>query len=1125
MFLNFYQLAEPPFGVTPDPRFLYLGSTHREALASVLHGLIAGRGFTALIAGAGMGKTALLRLIVQKLQGSTRTAFLSQSRCSSRELLMNLLASLGIEGGGESFSAMHAKLNDTLLHEYNSQKRFVVFIDEAQDLAEPTLELLRVLSNVETPSEKLLHFVVSGRPQLAEKLASPQLIQLRQRVSIIARLQPFDAEDTRLYIDHRLRVAGYDFARPLFTPSALDLIAYNTRGVPRNINNVCFNALSLGFVHRQQIIDADIIQEVLEDLDLQKLIEAGGEVPFIPRSRLSDRDVLKVPMDPKSPEPDSRSLNLDQGASRPLDEMSEPRHLQAAASASIASVPVSRSPRDADLRRSSRIEHPVSLIILGTDRLGESFQEETSAVSLNLHGCRYSSRHDYPLGGWVTLKVGGQAGVSSASVRARVRSVFSSKSLLAFCQVGVELETPANVWGVAAPPEDWRSIVEFDKRADRTAATVAPSPQPVSPENQLTTAREPEALVGENVALALAQLLPSFEDRLRQTADRFAQTSVQSRLDECLGQALARIDDFWKVNASQSEEFAVARLKEIRDRLEEELTAHRSRAEETSKQLEILDTKAGQGLLELQKFVTRIKSEIEPQFDACLKRSLLQAASEFETIAARVSERHHAELDRTGQAAAREAQSELDETIAEIRSLLATTRQAIPEERLQSLIGSSRESVLKHMGECLADVYRQFDLQQELARHRADEFSQQFEKLTVGLCEAQAQKDQAVAEVRSLVALHPGVSQGHFDSLMHSEREQIFKQLECQVSEVSALSDQQHDLARQRAAEMAQQLEKLTAGLRETQGHVNQALAEVRLLASHDPGVSQECFDSLMHSEKEQIFKHVDDRLRDISVRSEQEHDLARQRMAEMAQQLENLATKMPDAMSTPHAQQFEEISQRLEQLATETRTQLFETRELAERAPRDLLPQNLSDIQASANRAVQEIENSAARVSDRQLVRMMEQKQALARELSLDLEARASETRALVEKSANRALHEFQRRLELQNERMIAEATERVTSTLAALDAEYRSARERHHQTLKTEVARAAEQSMTEFRSGMKAFLYSCLVAAVSAVDQHAKTTLGGLSNDPNSSGLKLDAVSDSPAEYHRPSSTASSD
>ncbi len=627
MFLNFYQLAEPPFGVTPDPRFLYLGSTHREALASVLHGLNTGRGFTALIAGAGMGKTALLRLIVQKLQGSTRTAFLSQSRCSSRELLMSLLASLGIEGGGESFSAIHAKLNDTLLREYNSLKRFVVVIDEAQDLAEPTLELLRVLSNVETPREKLMHFVLSGHPQLAEKLASPRLIQLRQRVSIIARLEPFDTEETRLYIDHRLRVAGYDFARPLFTPSALNLITSNTRGVPRNINNVCFHALSLGYVNRQQTIDVDIIQEVLEDLDLQKLIEAGGEVPFVPRSRLGDHEVLEVPMHAKGSDADSRRLNPDQAASRTASEVGEPQHLNVAAAASATPATVSQTPRDADLRRSSRIDHPVSLVVLGTDRLGESFRDETAAVSLNLHGCRYSSRHDYPLGCWVTLQVGGEDRANSASVRARVRSVFSAKSPLEPCQVGVELETPANVWGVAAPPEDWRFEAALDKCADRTGAAVATSSQPVSPVNQPSAAREPEASVGENVALTLAQLLPVLQGRLQQTADRFAQTAVKSHLDESLRDALTKIDDFWKANASQSDELSVAHLAEMRQRWEEELAVHRSRAEETSKRLEILGANAGQGLLELKEFVTRMKSEIEPQFNACLNQSLLRAAS------------------------------------------------------------------------------------------------------------------------------------------------------------------------------------------------------------------------------------------------------------------------------------------------------------------------------------------------------------------------------------------------------------------------------------------------------------------------------------------------------------------
>ncbi len=298
---------------------------------------------------------------------------------------------------------------------------------------------------------------------------------------------------------------------------------------------------------------------------------------------------------------------------------------------------------------------------------------------------------------------------------------------------------------------------------------------------------------------------------------------------------------------------------------------------------------------------------------------------------------------------------------------------------------------------------------------------------------------------------------------------------------------------------MAQQLENLVAKTRDMTARHEQSVAELdSRLADASSSSSQERLDGLLEIAREQFFNHLETRIGEISGSVEQRQEVARQ--------------------------QFEEISRRLDQLAIKTQTQMLETRELAERAPRDLLPQNLGDIQASANRAVQEIENSAARISDRQLVRMMEQKQAVARELSLDLDARASETRALVEKSANSALEEFQRRLERQNELVIAEATERVTSKLASLDAEYRIAREMHHQTLKTEVARAAEHSMTEFRSGMKAFLYSCLVAAVSAVDQHAKTTLGGLSNDPTNSSIKLDAVSDPLPQYHHPSSTANS-
>jgi hypothetical protein len=166
---------------------------------------------------------------------------------------------------------MQVKLNECLVHETSQGKYFVVVIDEAQNLDEPVLEVVRMLSNFETPSEKLMHIILAGQPQLAEKLASPQLKQLRQRVSIVAHMKPFNAEGTRAYIEHRLSVAGYREEMPLFTDRAFALIAEYSGGIPRNINNICFNAMSLGCVMRRKTIHAAAVEEVLRDLDLKPL--------------------------------------------------------------------------------------------------------------------------------------------------------------------------------------------------------------------------------------------------------------------------------------------------------------------------------------------------------------------------------------------------------------------------------------------------------------------------------------------------------------------------------------------------------------------------------------------------------------------------------------------------------------------------------------------------------------------------------------------------------------------------------------------------------------------------------------------------------------------------------------
>ena len=269
MFLDFYGLREQPFGVTPDPRFLYLSPAHREALASLYYGVEAERGFLALIAKPGLGKTTLLFHLLEKLRRNARTVFLFQTQCNSREFMRFLLAELGVEGPDQDFVHLHEQFNKMLLAESRAGRRFIVVIDEAQNLDTSVLETVRLLSDFETPQAKLLQIILSGQPELADKLASPHLAQLRQRVSMLNRLVPLSVEESGKYIVHRLRVAGY-LGGPLFDAHALEAIAQFSAGIPRNINNCCFNALSLGFALGRKVMDLSVVEEVIHDLDISE---------------------------------------------------------------------------------------------------------------------------------------------------------------------------------------------------------------------------------------------------------------------------------------------------------------------------------------------------------------------------------------------------------------------------------------------------------------------------------------------------------------------------------------------------------------------------------------------------------------------------------------------------------------------------------------------------------------------------------------------------------------------------------------------------------------------------------------------------------------------------------------
>jgi general secretion pathway protein A len=280
MFLDFYQLREQPFGVTPDPRYLYFSPAHREALASLFYGIEMGRGFLALIAQPGMGKTTLLFQLLERLKGSDHTAFLFQTQCDSRELLRSVLDALGLGNHGHDFVLMHAQLNELLFRDALAGRRVVLIIDEAQNLSDSALETVRLLSDFEAPDRKLLQIVLAGHPELAQRLSCPGLGQLRQRIAVLKGLAALPAAETARYIHHRLQVARYN-GPELFTPAALALIAGRSQGIPRNINNICFNALSLGCAMKCKKIGPEIVLEAAGDLSLDSIVQPPQSVRSI----------------------------------------------------------------------------------------------------------------------------------------------------------------------------------------------------------------------------------------------------------------------------------------------------------------------------------------------------------------------------------------------------------------------------------------------------------------------------------------------------------------------------------------------------------------------------------------------------------------------------------------------------------------------------------------------------------------------------------------------------------------------------------------------------------------------------------------------------------------------------
>ncbi len=270
MVLRHFNLREQPFGVTPDPRFLFDTPTHREALAGLLYGIESDVGFIAFTAQPGMGKTTILFEALSRLGKTARTVFLFQAVSNPTELIRALLIDLGEKSPQGTLVDLETQLNEVVVKQSQTGQRLVVVLDEAQNLDASVLEAVRMLSNFETASHKLMQIILCGQLQLADRLAEPGLLQLRQRISIFASLKPLNRFETAGYIAHRLAVAGCRNSTALFTPETVELIARHSGGIPRNINNFCFNALSLGCALDKTVIDASVIREVINDLDAPK---------------------------------------------------------------------------------------------------------------------------------------------------------------------------------------------------------------------------------------------------------------------------------------------------------------------------------------------------------------------------------------------------------------------------------------------------------------------------------------------------------------------------------------------------------------------------------------------------------------------------------------------------------------------------------------------------------------------------------------------------------------------------------------------------------------------------------------------------------------------------------------
>ena len=275
--------------VNPDPRYLFLTRHTEEALACLTYGIQSRKGFVLLTGEVGTGKTTLINKLMEWLRlQQVATAFIFNSRMDVPQLLDFMMADFGIPCDSRSKSQVLQRLYNWLLDRYRAGETAVLVIDEAQSLSDEVLEEIRMLTNLETFTEKLLQIVLVGQPELEHRLKQPQLRQLRQRLTLRAKTHPLNLEETKAYIHQRLRIAGSN-GEPVFEPGAEMALYRYSLGIPRVINLLCEHCLVSAFVDQKKTVASEIVDSVARDFDLSDGNAAAAMTPVVPPSAAHEK--------------------------------------------------------------------------------------------------------------------------------------------------------------------------------------------------------------------------------------------------------------------------------------------------------------------------------------------------------------------------------------------------------------------------------------------------------------------------------------------------------------------------------------------------------------------------------------------------------------------------------------------------------------------------------------------------------------------------------------------------------------------------------------------------------------------------------------------------------------------